>query len=264
MEPAEFAAEALQIRRSALATPRRIKSGLTNESWLVEVDDGRAVVVRLSNPKQRELQINRASETAILLAVGAADIGAPVLLCDPERHLLVTQYLRGRIWSPRDARQSENIQRMGKFLRALHVMPPPDGAQPTDLRLVIGNYWNTLMARGLSSHTGSAETRERARQIAAEISADFGACLCHNDIHHLNVIDDGKLRLIDWEYAGIGDPYFDLASLCCYHTYSDGLRRELLAAYLGADRPAALERLHRMCWLFDYIRELWFAVREMA
>jgi thiamine kinase len=87
--------------------------------------------------------------------------------------------------------------------------------------------------------------------------------LCHNDVHHLNLVDDGRLWLIDWEYAGQGDPYFDLASFCCYHTLSNSARRELLRTYLGQDNNAAVERLQRMCWVFNYIRDLWFAVREM-
>ena len=39
--------------------------------------------------------------------------------------------------------------------------------------------------------------------------------------------DDGRLRLIDWEYSGVGQRLFDLASVCVYHKY-DKLQREQL------------------------------------
>jgi len=264
MDPTDIAVEALGRERAKFAPPQRLKDGLTNESWLVRaIDSDQAWVVRLSNTSESELQIDRRSEAAILSAVAAAGIGPRVVLCAPERHILVTEFLSGRSWTPRAARQVDNLQRVILVLKRLHAMPVPAGAQSIDLRAVVSGYWNTLMARGLGARAGTLEQRERARQIIVDMQADRMAVLCHNDIHHLNVIDSGELRLIDWEYAGVGDPYFDLASICCYHAFSDQLRAQLLKLYLGAERPSALERLHRMCWLFDYIRDLWFAVREM-
>jgi len=262
-DPLDIAAEVLRQDRSTLASPERLKHGLTNESWLVRANDT-AVVVRLSNRDAEALQIDQGSEANVLAAVAHAGIGAPVVLCAPERHLLVTRHLSGRTWTSRDARLPRNVVRIATLLRQLHAMPIPDDVQTTDLRRVVSGYWNTLLSRGLSARAGSQETRARASELIAQLYSDAQSCLCHNDVHHLNVIDDGQLRLLDWEYAGIGDPYFDLAAVSVYHVYSDELRGELLRAYLGHDHAASLERLHRMCWVFNYIRELWFAVREMA
>ncbi len=262
MDPIAIAAECLRKDRRLLSA-ERIKNGLTNESWLVRADDA-AVVVRLSNHATEALQIDRQSEAAILSIVADVDIGAPVLLCAPERNLLVTRFVPGKTWSVRDARSQENAERIAGVLRVLHALPVPPTVQVIDLRQIVRGYWNTLMARGLSASAGSPEVRERARQLIAQLADDAQSCLCHNDVHHLNVIDDGRLRLIDWEYAGVGDPYFDLASVCCYHTLSDDSRRALLRAYWGYDSTASFDRLQRMCWVFNYIRDLWFAVREMA
>ncbi len=38
--------------------------------------------------------------------------------------------------------------------------------------------------------------------------------LCHGDLNVKNIIFGKKVKLIDWEYAGIYDKYFDLASIC--------------------------------------------------
>jgi thiamine kinase len=175
----------------------------------------------------------------------------------------VTRYIPGRTWNPRDARSEENLARIAEVLRALHALPVPEQVQATDLRKIVCDYWATLMARGLSAQVGTPEVRERARQLVAQLEEDATLRLCHNDVHHLNLIDDGRLWLVDWEYAGIGDTYFDLASVCCYHALGDDLRRALLRAYLGYDSTAAFDRLQRTCWVFNYIRDLWFAVREM-
>ena len=262
VDPLDIAAQCLRADRAELAPPERIKSGLTNESWLVR-GGPTAVVVRLSNREAAALQIDRQSEASILSIVADAGIGAPVVFCSPEQHVLVTQFIAGRVWTARDARAPENIERIAALLRRLHALPIPAEARYVDLWKIVHGYWNTLLARGLSTRAGSPTVRERARQYIGELASDAHLCLCHNDPHHLNVIDNNRLWLIDWEYAGLSDPYFDLAGICCYHALSDAARRALLRAYFGYEERTALERLQRMCWVFNYIRDLWFAVREM-
>jgi thiamine kinase len=263
MDPVAIAAETLQKDRSVLGPAERIKNGLTNESWVVRTAN-EGVVVRVGNHSTEPLQIDRRSEAIVLSTVAAAGIGPPVLLCAPDRNLLVTRLLPGHTWTSRDVRTSANVARLAALLRELHALPIPANVRTVDLRLIVSGYWNTLLAKGLGAKVGTQDTRDRARQLIAQLAEDSQVKLCHNDVHHLNIVDGGRLWLLDWEYAGIGDPYFDLASVCCYHAYSDKLRAEFLRAYLGVDKPSSLERLHRMCWVFNYIRDLWFAVREMA
>jgi thiamine kinase-like enzyme len=68
--------------------------------------------------------------------------------------------------------------------------------------------------------------------------------------------------LIDWEYAGLGERFFDLASLCVYHRYDRQQREQLLIAYAAQSDAQHWHRLELSCWLFDYVRELWTQVRE--
>lgn len=58
--------------------------------------------------------------------------------------------------------------------------------------------------------------------------------LGHNDLLPGNIIDDGdRLWLIDWEYAGLGTPLFDLAGLASNAGYDQGQVERLLHAYAG-------------------------------
>jgi thiamine kinase-like enzyme len=103
--------------------------------------------------------------------------------------------------------------------------------------------------------------RECADETAAQLRQDSTPRLCHNDVHHLNVVGGENLRLIDWEYAGVGEPLFDLASVCVNHGYRKSQRERLLAAYGESSSAINWQRLELACWLFDYIRDLWTAVR---
>lgn len=260
--PEMIAAAALGINVSEIVAVERIKHGLTNDSWRVRTGRG-AVIVRSSNASTELLRIDRLSEARVLALVASAGIGPEVLVCDPARHVLVTRDL-GQTWSAEDAHVSANIERIAQVLRKLHALPAPSGVRNVDLIETMHGYLRSLDERGRRTKATAKETRERGERAALALRQHAGACLCHNDVHHLNVVDDGTLRLIDWEYSGIGEPMFDLASICVYHGYDRTEREHLLEAYSTHPDETAANRLDLACWLFDYIRELWSEVRREA
>ncbi|MGE0115154.1 MAG: phosphotransferase [Steroidobacteraceae bacterium] len=265
MKPEQVAAEVLAVAPESL-TATRVKGGLTNESWCVQSAHD-AVVVRISTVDEHALQLNRYSEVEVLSLVQQHGIGAEVLLCAPERRLLVTRKLPAETLDPETMRNAATIYKLARLLRRLHALPAPASVQQVDLPAVLLGYWQSLdeQAQPLGWPLGNdAEARRHAMSIALESAQSVMRCLCHNDVHHLNLMSDGeRLWLLDWEYAGIGDPLFDLAAVCCYHGYDTALREQLLLAYFERLDAADSERLLRMCWLFDYIRDLWFAVRRL-
>lgn len=259
MSPREIAARVLRLPPEQIASVEEIKHGLTNESWLVRAAST-AVIVRISNQHSGSLQIDRLTESVVLDVVSRAGIGPPILAADTTRGLLVTSYL-GPTCTADAMTASHTIDRLGRVYRALHAVPIPDHVREVHLPSVIAGYLDTLDTLGNASLAVSPEMRERGLSLAVEIAGSSTPRLCHNDVHHLNVIDAEPLRLIDWEYAGIGEPFFDLASVCIYHDYSMEHRSELLRAYRGNLVAADLERLAKCCWLFEYVRELWSEVR---
>ncbi len=85
----------------------------------------------------------------------------------------------------------------------------------------------------------------RARKWADELlglarhydSAYLPSALCHNDLVAANVLDDGDLVLVDFEYAVRAAPALDLAGLAGMNDYGENECRELLAAYYAGGPP---------------------------
>ena len=257
--PSQVAAIALDLGSGAIRDIEAIKHGLTNRSWLVTTEGDR-FVVRISDASAEELQIDRNSEAVVLQHVARAGTGPDVLRCDPDRGVLVTRYL-GATWSQRDAHSSDNIDRLAVLLRRLHTLDVPSGVRTVDLAATVHGYLRTLDERGIQSGLTLPSLRDCADETALRLRKGSTPCLCHNDVHHLNIVDGDSLRLIDWEYAGVGEPLFDLASLCVYHRYGRSQRERLLSAYAAPSETVSWHRLELACWLFDYIRDLWTAVR---
>jgi thiamine kinase-like enzyme len=86
---------------------------------------------------------------------------------------------------------------------------------------------------------------------------------CHDDLLGANVLSDGnRLWLVDWEYAGMGDRYFDLGNLSINNGFTDADDRALLAAYW--DEPCTPRRfaaLRLMRSMSDVREGLWGVVQ---
>ena len=67
---------------------------------------------------------------------------------------------------------------------------------------------------------------------------------CHNDLLAANFLRSGDgIRIVDWEYAGMGDRYFDLGNFAVNNDLDEDAGAGLLDAYFGGPpSPAASPR----------------------
>jgi thiamine kinase-like enzyme len=104
-----------------------------------------------------------------------------------------------------------------------------------------------------------------ARQLARRIERLRGAAperTCHNDLLNANFIDSGgRIRIVDWEYAGMGDVFFDLANFSINHELEPEGRAALLAAYVGSVRPEHVRALELMRFMSDFREAMWGVVQ---
>ena len=49
----------------------------------------------------------------------------------------------------------------------------------------------------------------------------YKLCPCHNDLLTANILTNDEFYILDWEYAGIGDHFFDLANFTDQNNLSD-------------------------------------------
>ena len=87
-------------------------------------------------------------------------------------------------------------------------------------------------ARGLGARRVRAGARARATRSSARLGRRPERP-CHNDLLTANFIDDGtRIRIVDWEYAGMGDRFFDLANFAVNNDLDARTTTELLARVL--------------------------------
>ena len=101
------------------------------------------------------------------------------------------------------------VGQLGACQAALHRLPVPNWADPPS---VIGNRLRLprrLAANG--SVPGLAQALERTERFLPRLE-DGAAAICHGDFHPANILlDAGRVSVIDWTNAGIGDRHSDIA-----------------------------------------------------
>jgi aminoglycoside phosphotransferase (APT) family kinase protein len=111
-------------------------------------------------------------------------------------------------------------------------------------------------AASINPQREAADLERRTDHLAA-ILRSSGASLCinHGDLQTANLIG-GLPVLIDWEYAQVAAPTYDIACLLTYYPRLQGWQSELLAA-CGLARPEDLELLGLQRRLFACLNRLW-------
>ena len=196
--------------------------GITNRNFKVTAD-GDAFVLRIGGNDTGLLGIDRNVEHAASLAAASLGIGPEVVaFLEPEGYL-VTRFVDGEVGRV-------SVEEAAGALRRLHAGPPIAGR--FDSFHVVETYAEIAGRRGPNW----------AHEIAGQIEVRrAGAPLvpCHNDLLAANFIHDGsRVWIVDWEYAGMGDPAFDLANYAVNNGLDEDGDRALLAVYGEADEDA--------------------------
>ena len=248
---ASAAAERIWPGRQAIVTP--LSGGITNHNFKVEVD-GEAFVLRMAGAQTAVLGIDRRVEWEASRRAAAVGVGPEVAdFIEPEGWL-VTRFISGHPISVEEMRRPEMIRRVAAALLRFHdALPIPGRFDP---HVVVREYRREAEARGVVI----PDAYEGAHQIAERIRKERGSqptVPCHNDLLNANFLDDGEIRIVDWEYAGMGDRFFDLANFSVNHEFAIDDDRALLAAYFGEAAEPALADLRRMKFMSDFREAMW-------
>jgi thiamine kinase-like enzyme len=225
--------------------PVALTGGITNRNFRVTLGN-REYVIRRPGKDTGLLGIDRESER---LATGAAaDLGIAPAVAAVLGECLVTRFIACRAVTARECR--EDVEPIAAALRAFH-----DSAVrlPASFRVLhlLEDYSRIVRERGGALPAGYAEAIAVAARIEAALPVGEPRP-CHNDLLAGNIIraqDDGRMMIVDWEYAGMGDARFDLGNLSINNDFDEATDDRLLGAYDGrapTDRRRAALQLMRV------------------
>ncbi len=256
MDPSSIV-ERLWPGAGAVVAP--LGGGITNHNFRVDVS-GESFVLRVMGTNTGLLGIDRSVEHDATRAAAAIGVGPQVVCFDDEEAILVTRFIDGRPVPPEEMREPQNVRRAADALRAFHEGPRIPGR--FDSFRIVEEYARTAVERGVALPAAYEWAREQAGAIERARGTQPERP-CHNDLLNANFLDDGtRLRIVDWEYAGMGDVFFDLANFSINHELGEDENGELLAAYFGEATEADLASLRLMRFMSDFREAMWGVVQQ--
>jgi thiamine kinase-like enzyme len=211
--------------------PQPLDGGITNRNYRVRFG-GAEYMVRLPGKDTGLLGISRDAERIANEAAASLGIAPEVVAAD--RRSIVTRFVAGGGAVDPDALRA-NPAPVARALRAFHesgVTLPARFWVPE----LLDQYAQIVADRGGTLPAAYAGTRELAARVAERLPLDEPVA-CHDDLlpGNLMTTDGGvTVLLVDWEYAGMGHPLFDLGNLAVNNEFDDPAEERLLTAYHGA------------------------------
>ena len=254
-------------RVAALLGPREgpvqaLDGGITNRNFKVRFG-GTDYVVRLPGKDTGLLEIDRGAERIANERAARIGIAPPVAAMLDEPQCIVTLFVEGAGMEPAELREPGMLTQVARSLRAIHELGEPLPTSFDSFRIV-ETYAETARERGAQVPDAYDEAHVHAQAIEAALSGpEHEPVPCHNDLLAANFIRGAKqLWIVDWEYAGMGDRYFDLANFAVNNELGEAGELDLLESYF-AEPPLArrVATLRLMKFMSDFREAMWGVVQ---
>ncbi|HEV8064012.1 MAG TPA: phosphotransferase [Acidimicrobiales bacterium] len=241
------------------STVEKLSGGITNSNYKVAVGD-EIFVVRVAGDRTVLLGIDRQSEVAAGRLAAALGIAPEVVLADFPQGVIVTRFIVGRPVEPGEVGSEPVLADIAAALKSIHNAGSVTAT--FDAYKIVPRYYELAAADGVAPPFDFARMAATLGKIS-RVRPWRGEALCHNDLLNSNLIHDGAVRIVDWEYAGMGDPFFDLGNLAVNHGFSKEEDAGLLGHYFGQVTEADLALL-ALFKLVSEAREAMWGVLQLA
>jgi thiamine kinase-like enzyme len=234
--------------------------GLTNRVYRLD-----HVVLRVPG-KGTEEYINRGHEVVAARLAAMAGVSPDVIYADATSGMMVTRLVPEAVTMTPAHFESRkgSPKRAGEVLRKLHLS---EGVFPFRFELfaMIDDYLNVLSAKDVDLPPGYHDVLREAENIRAVLAKNPAPLVpCHCDPLCENFLDDGKrMWIVDWEYAGMNDPMWDLGDLSVEGAFTDAQDMELLTSYFGG-APSANDHGRMVIYkaMCDLLWTLWGLIQH--
>ena len=237
-----------------------LPGGLTNQNLHVTTPE-RDLVVRRFRGDSDLLGIDRDAEHANTVAAASAGVGAPVVDYLHDLGVLVIGYIDGTTYDNTSFTDPSVLVRAARAIRQLHDGPRFTG--DFDMFARQARYLRIVQEKGFRLFAGYTDHDEAFHRVRRALAVRATATVpCNNDLLAGNFVDDGEqVWLIDYEYSGNNDPYFELGNTATECDLDDDRLAVLVAAYDGRVSRHRLARTKLQTLVSTYGWSLWGAIQ---
>ena len=226
-EAIEIVEDTLNIDKTKIHNIHTLKKGMTNRSFSFECNDKR-YIMRIPGEGTDNL-INRQEEYDVYQQIKGEPYTENILYLNPQNGYKLSEFLENTRNSEAD--DWEDVIKSMDLLRKFHQEKLQVNHQ-FDIWKQIEFYEN--LRDTPSAYKDFLITKENVLNLKQFIQDNIHQwSLCHIDANADNFLinQQGKIFLIDWEYAGMQDPDLDIAMYAIYAGYNKQQFDKLIDIY---------------------------------
>lgn len=204
LEILEIAKKVFQKSEEQIKVEYRFKGGMSNYTYLVHVSGIPYVIRKIGDGG--ELLVNPAIEKEHLALIQPLKISSDVVYFDVNTGIKVSTYVEGE---PLSTGFTENdFALVAKELRTLHESNLP--GHDYELKNRLRRYEKLLKHEPGKLYY---QLKMQWLKLYDDYYGYLPKVFCHGDAQRSNLVKhEQKIYLLDWEFAGLNDPFYDIAS----------------------------------------------------
>ena len=236
-----------------------IEGGYVNKTYKAMCGD-KTYCVRINNNRQAPfIGLDTEKEAQACQQASMLSIAPTVYNLNNAKEYLITGFFKGRHLSNDDARNPEIIEKYVAALRLIHNNIKVDRVfsiyDQFDRYIEAAKISGMKLPDGLNKVMAKVEKIKKMRSDSKLLYKVF----CHNDTFQNNILYDGdKICMIDWEYCGYGDGFFDFAHIANCISMTAEEQQFMLKTYFGYFEPEMWEMLRQMKYISDVYDATWY------
>jgi len=210
------------------------------------VFNGIKAVIKEDKPYAKKIGLNRKREASLLNAINHSCSCPNIIFNDLNAGIIVWEYIEGTEAKSELILNKDFLIRLGRKVKNIHI---------TDIT-TLSSYNFLDFIEHYKDIIKDNKSREDINNLISKLyNSDTQLTLCHNDLTKPNILVGDTISFIDWEYASLNDPQYDLATVFQAYNLNANQRDAFLIGYNSAHIDLA--RVNEFITLTKFTERLW-------
>jgi len=210
------------------------------------VFNGIKAVIKEDKPYAKKIGLNRKREASLLNAINHSCSCPNIIFNDLNAGIIVWEYIEGTEAKSELILNKDFLIRLGRKVKNIHI---------TDIT-TLSSYNFLDFIEHYKDIIKDNKSREDINNLISKLyNSDTQLTLCHNDLTKPNILVGDTISFIDWEYASLNDPHYDIATVFQAYNLNANQRDAFLIGYNSAHIDLA--RVNEFITLTKFTERLW-------
>jgi thiamine kinase-like enzyme len=242
-----------KIWENTVATYEPLDGGFVNFTYKVRVGGG-CFALRIHGGQNDHLGLSRQDEMTVMRLAGDMGI-APKVMPQSTAEYFITEFIDAPAVTREDIHRPSMVQKAMDVLRKIHGIQGVGRCfSPFDL---VNKHIEGMKALNVPFPKELDQLLPESEAIRKRFDegASYRKAYCHNDYYRFNILNaESGLYVLDWELSGMGDIFFDLATISFHDAFTDEQDEHMLRCYFGQAEPEHVTALRDMKYM-NMLRE---------